>query len=191
MRQTLALLIALCFLVVTSAAALASGDGANAGSTAQASAEKKVHCKKGYKRKHRHGKFVCVKIKKGTKPTPHPGLDVLGTPGTYKGSDGVTLTSSKTAEGSPQITLRIVFPSGYVSCDGKPPYPSVTATVRDMLVSGYGEFGGSSSSGGTYSSVHGHFTGPNTLVLETASVSNVLTHGQRCAGQYTDASVVF
>lgn len=150
---------------------------------------KKVHCKKGQIRKHKHGQWVCVD--RPAKPTPHPGLDVLGTPGTYQGTNGVTVTSSKTAEGAPQISMTIVFPSGYVSCPGKPPYPSLKISVADMLVSGYGEFSGTSSTGGSYAQIQGHFTGPNTLTLESAGASNVLVHGERCAAQYTNASVVF
>ncbi|OJU85073.1 MAG: hypothetical protein BGO11_15800 [Solirubrobacterales bacterium 70-9] len=150
---------------------------------------KKVHCKKGQIRKHKHGEWVCVA--KPAKPTPHPGLDVLGTPGTYVGSNGVTVTSSTTAEGSPQISMTIAFPPGYVSCKGRPPYPSLKIAVADMLVSGYGEFGGSSSAAGAYASIEGHFTGPNTLTLESASASNVLVQGERCAAQYTNASVIF
>lgn len=184
-RLRLVLSILVCALLAPAAA------GAKAGPTTLASPKKggKVHCKKGYVRKRKHGKFVCVKVP--PKPTPHPGLDVLGTPGTYVGSNGVTVTSSKTAEGASQISMKITFPSGYVSCNGKPPYPSVTVTVPEMLVSDQGYFGGSSSAGGAYASIQGHFNSPNTLTLETAGASNVLSHGQRCAAQYTDASVVF
>jgi hypothetical protein len=116
---------------------------------------------------------------------------VLGTPGTYQGSNGVTVTSSKTAEGAPQISMTIVFPAGYVYCLGKPPYPSLKISVADMLVSGYGEFNGTSSTGGGYAQIQGHFTGPNTLTPEGAGASNVLVHGERCAAQYTNATVVF
>jgi hypothetical protein len=150
---------------------------------------KKIHCKKGQIRKHKHGEWVCVT--RPPKPTPHPGLDVLGTPGTYVGSNGVTVTSSTTAEGAPQISMTIVFPAGYVSCAGKPPYPSLKISVADMLVSGYGEFNGTSSAGGAYAQIQGHFTGPNTLTLESAGAGNVLVHGERCAAQYTNASIVF
>jgi hypothetical protein len=150
---------------------------------------RKVRCKKGQIRKHKHGGWVCVD--KPTKAIPHPGLDVLSTPGTYVGSNGVTVTSSTTAEGAPQISMTIVFPAGYVSCGGLPPYPSLKISVADMLVGGYGEFGGSSSGGGAYAKIEGHFTGPNTLTLESASAGNVLVHGERCAAQYTNASVVF
>ncbi|MBK5220078.1 MAG: hypothetical protein JJE35_09885 [Thermoleophilia bacterium] len=140
MRRFLVALIALSVLGTT--APIASGDstGASTGPTTLAAEKKK--CKKGYVRKRKHGKFVCVKAKTTPKVTPHSGLDVLATPGTYKGTNGVTVTSSATAEGAHQIS-------------------------------------------------QGHFTGPNTLVLETAGASNVLTHGQRCAAQYTNASVVF
>jgi hypothetical protein len=180
MRLRLVPIVALLLL------ALAVGAGQSA---AAPKGGKKVHCKKGQIRKHKHGEWVCVA--KPAKPTPHPGLDVLGTPGTYAGSNGVTVTSSTTAEGSPQISMTIVFPSGYVSCKGLPPYPSLKITVVDMLVSGYGEFGGTSSGGGASASITGHFTGPNTLTLESASANNVLVHGERCAAQYTNATVVF
>lgn len=185
LRLRLVLPVLLCALLAPAAAS------ADSGPTTLAAPKKgdKVHCKKGYVRKRKHGKFVCVKVP--PKPTPHPGLDVLGTPGTYKGSNGVTVTSSKTAEGASQITMTIAFPSGYVSCAGKPPYPSVTVTVADMLVSDQGSFAGTSASGGANVLIQGHFTGPNTLTLETAGASNVLIHGERCAAQYTNASVVF
>ena len=185
LRLRLVLAVLLCALLAPAAA------GARTGPATPSTAKNggKAHCKKGYVRKRKHGKFVCVKVP--PKPTPHPGLDVLGTPGTYKGSNGVTVTSSKTPEGASQITMTIAFPSGYVSCAGKPPYPSVTVTVADMLVSDQGYFAGTSAPGGAYVSIQGHFNSPNTLTLETAGASNVLIHGERCAAQYTNASVVF
>jgi hypothetical protein len=154
-------------------------------------APKKVKCKPGYVAKHRHGEFVCVKKKTPSKPVATPGLDVLASPGTYKGSNGVTVTSATTPDGGHQISITIAFPSGYVSCKGRPPYPAVTVSVADMAISEQGNFAGTSSSGGAYVSIQGHFTGPNSLVLESAGASNVLVHGERCAAQYTDASVVF
>lgn len=150
---------------------------------------KKVHCKKGEVRKRKHGKWVCVK--RPAQPTPTPGLDILAAPGTYKGSHGVTVTSSKTEEGANQISITVAFPNGYVSCHGRPPYPGITVSVADMLVTDYGEFAGSSGAGGAYVVIEGHFTGPNTLTLENAGASNVRVHGERCAAQYKGAKIVF
>lgn len=185
-KTVLVLAVVFALLLPTAFAA-----GASTGVTTLAAPKKggKVVCKKGYVRKRKHGKFVCVKVP--PKPTSHPGLDVLGTPGTYKGTNGVTVTSSKNAEGFPQISMTIAFSSGYVSCKGRPPYPSVTVTVADMSVSDLGSFAGTSTSGGAYVQIQGHFTGPNTLTLDFAGVSNVHSHGQTCAAQYSTASVVF
>lgn len=181
MRLRLAPTIAILLLGLAASAAPSAGAPPKGG--------KKAHCKKGQIRKHKHGEWVC--IDRPAKPTPHPGLDVLGTPGRYAGSNGVTVTSSKTVEGAPQISMSIVFAAGYVSCQGKPPYPPVKISVADMLVGTYGEFSGTSSSGGAFAQIQGHFTGPNTLTLESAGVGNMLVHGERCAAQYTNASVVF
>jgi hypothetical protein len=143
-------------------------------------------CKKGYVRKN--GK--CVKAK--AKLTPHPGLNVVTTPGSHVGTRGVTMLSSTSPEGFPQFSLKITFPSGHVSCQGLPPYPSITVTVgTNMAPSDQGYFGGTNEVKGAYASVSGHFTGANTLVLESAGVSNFLSHGERCAAQYTNTSVVF
>jgi hypothetical protein len=181
------LIASIALLVLAATAPIASGDsGASARPTALAGKGKK--CKKGYVRK-KNGK--CVKRKAPTKTTPTPGLDIFANPGTYPGSNGVTATTSIDAAGGHFISLKITFPSGYVSCAGKPPYPSATISVADMAVSEQGNFAGASSANGSYTSIQGHYTGPNTLLLESAGASNVLTHGQRCAAQYTDATVVF
>ena len=150
---------------------------------------KPVKCKKGEHKKRKHGVFVCVKTP--AKPTGHPGLDVLASPGTYRGTNGVTITTSKTPEGATQMTMTIAFGSGYTSCQGKPPYPGITVSVPDMLVGGYGEFAGTASKGGGSVSISGHFTAGNSLVIESAGVANVMVKGERCAAQYTDATVVF
>ena len=153
-------------------------------SLAQPEGSKK--CKKGYVRKGGR----CVKSKR--KFTPHPELNVVATPGTYQGTRGVTITSSTDAQGSPQFSMKITFPSGHVSCKGLPPYPALTITVGvNMAVSDFGNFAGTNEAKGAYASVSGHFTGPNTLVLDSAGASNVLSHGERCAAQYTSTSVVF
>jgi hypothetical protein len=180
-RAVLAALVALCLVAVVGAG--------SASAVPRGTKGKPVHCKKGEVKVRKHGEFVCKK--KPAKPTPHPGLDVLGTPGSYQGSNGVKIVSSKTPEGTPQITMTIAFPSGYVSCQGKPPYPTVTVTVADMLVSDFGEFSGTASKSGAYVSVKGHFTAGNSLVIESAGVQNLAVGGERCAAQYTNATVVF
>lgn len=187
------LLPALTFVLAVLGAALLIDGGDPAGASADASLRPgdKVKCKPGYVRKRRHGEFVCVKEKTPSKPVATPGLDVIASPGTYKGSNGVTITSSTTAEGEHRISMTIAFAGGYVSCQGKPPYPPVTVSVADMAVSELGNFAGTSSARGAYVTIQGHFTAPNSLVLETAGASNVLAHGERCAAQYTNASVVF
>ena len=185
MRRVLVPLIVLSLL--GSAAATASGDSAGP-ATLAAGKEKKPRCKKGYVRKRRHGKYVCVKAKPAF--TPHPGLDILANPGTYKGSNGVTVTSSMTPEGGHLISMTIVFPSGNVSCSGRPPYPSAKITVADMSVSDLGSFAGSSSAGAN-AQIEGHFTGPNTLVLDNAGAREIHSHGQICAAQYSSASIAF
>ncbi len=195
MRRILVLLSAVLLsllgvAVVGTSAASAGNSGP--GATAHVSGKKKVRCKKGFVKKRKHGKLVCVKKKKPpTKFTPHPDLDVAGTPGTYKGTNGVTVTSSRNSEDVRQITVTITFPTGYVSCNGKPPYPSVTIKVLNMLVSDSGNFFGSSSSGGANVSIQGHFTGPNTLTLDSAGGSSIRSRGQTCAAQYSGASVTF
>ncbi|MGK2954833.1 MAG: hypothetical protein ACSLFI_04055 [Solirubrobacterales bacterium] len=194
MRRLLILIstVALFALGVTGAGASGEPTG-NTGprATAHVSGKKKIRCQKGYVKKRKHGRFVCVKKKPPIKFIPHPDLDVAGTPGTYKGTNGVTVTSSRNAENVRQITVTITFPTGYVSCGGKPPYPSVTIKVLNMLVSDSGSFFGVSSSGGANVSIQGHFTGPNTLTLDNAGGSNIKAHGQTCAAQYSNASVVF
>jgi hypothetical protein len=176
----------LALAVLASTASLAAGSTAPSGPTPLAG--KGAKCKKGYVRK-KNGK--CVKRKAPAKTTPTPGLDVFANPGTYPGSDGVTATTSIDAAGGHFLSLKIVFPSGYVSCKGLPPYPSVTVSVTEMGVSDLGNFAGTSSANGAYASVTGHYTGPNSLLLESASVSNALVKGERCSAQYTDATVVF
>ncbi|MGE0066422.1 MAG: hypothetical protein AB7T48_03625 [Solirubrobacterales bacterium] len=190
MRRLLIATIAVLVLVFAATAPLASGDaGAKGGPTPFAGKGKK--CKKGYVRKRKGDKTVCVKKKAPPKTSPTPGLDIFANPGTYVGSNGVTATTSIDAAGGHFISIKIAFPSGYVSCLGKPPYPSVTISVAEMPVSDFGNFAGSGSSKGAYASIQGHYTGPSSLVLESASASNVLVKGERCAAQYTDASVVF
>lgn len=184
-RRLLIAFIALAVLGTT--APLAAGRAtASTGPTVLAGGKKK--CKKGYVRK-KNGK--CVKKKTPTKVTPHPGLDIFATPGTYPGTNGVTATTSINAEGGHLISLKIVFPSGYVSCQGRPPYPTATISVAEMEVSDQGSFAGTSTSNGSNAQIQGHFSGPNSLVLDFAGATNVLTHGQRCTAQYTEASVVF
>jgi hypothetical protein len=60
-----------------------------------------------------------------------------------------------------------------------------------MSVSEFGNFAGTSAPGGAYVTIQGHFTAANSLVLDSAGASNVLLKGERCAAQYTNASVVF
>lgn len=187
MKRLLAALTLVLALLVP--AALVDGDPADASTGLTARPGGKVKCKPGYLTKRRHGEYVCVK--RPSKPVATPGLDLLASPGTYKGSNGVSVTSSTTPEGGHQISMTIAFPSGYVSCGDRPPYPSVTVSVADMAVSDFGSFAGTSAAGGAYVTIQGHFTGPNALVLESAGASNVLVQGRRCAAQYTNATVVF
>lgn len=184
MRRLLIALLALAVLAL--AVPLASAGVAGTGPTPLAGKGKK--CKKGFVRK-KNGK--CVRRKAPAKTEPTPGLDIFASPGTYVGSDGVTATTSIDAAGGHFISLKIAFPSGYVSCTGRPPYPAVTISIADMAVSDLGNFAGTGSSKGAYASIQGHYTGPNSLVLDSASASNVLVEGERCAAQYTSASVVF
>ncbi len=60
-----------------------------------------------------------------------------------------------------------------------------------MAVSDFGEFAGAGGSGRAYVTIQGHFTGPNTLTLDSAGASNVRVHGETCAAQYTNAKIVF
>jgi hypothetical protein len=184
MKRLLPVLVLVVALLVPAALA-------GAGPHPSLRAAGKVKCKRGYVARHRHGKWVCEKKKTHSKPVATPGLDVIAAPGTYTGSNGVTITTATTPEGEHLITIKIAFPSGYVSCQGKPPYPTVTVSVPDMPVSELGNFAGTSAPGGASVSIQGHFTAPNALVLETAGASNVVAKGERCAAQYTDASVVF
>ncbi|HEX3239314.1 MAG TPA: hypothetical protein VHR18_04165 [Solirubrobacterales bacterium] len=185
MRRLLIAFLALAFLATT--APLASGSDATSGGPTPFVGKGKK-CKKGYVRK-KNGK--CVKRKTPTKVTPHPGLDIFANPGTYPGTNGVTATTSIDAAGGHFISLKIVFPSGNVSCQGLPPYPSVTISIADMGVSDFGNFAGTSSANGAYASIQGHYTGPNSLVLDSAGASNVKVKGERCAAQYSSATVVF
>lgn len=183
--------LTLVLALLVPAALVDGGDPADASPGLSPRAGGKVKCKRGYVAKRRHGEYVCVKVKTPSKPVATPGLDLLASPGTYKGSNGVTVTSSTTPEGGHQISMTISFPSGYVSCPDKPPYPAVTVSVAEMAVSDFGNFAGTSAAGGAYVTIQGHFTGPNSLVLESAGASNVLVNGRRCAAQYTNAGVVF
>jgi hypothetical protein len=182
------LLIAFVAFAVLGTTAPLAAAGSTAPSAPTPLVGKGKKCKKGYVRK-KNGK--CVKRKAPAKTTPTPGLDIFASPGTYPGSDGVTATTSIDSAGGHFISLKIVFPSGYVSCQGLPPYPSVTISIADMPVSDFGNFAGTGSANGGYASIQGHYTGPNSLVLESAGASNVKVKGERCAAQYTDATVVF
>jgi hypothetical protein len=154
---------------------------AAAGPSVSSSAKKALKCKRGYVKKRVRGKFKCVKRKKTpSKTKATPGLDVLATPGTYKGSNGATVTTRKESEFSKFVSITVVVNKGYSFC--KRGQSAVTVSVPDMQISSSGHFSGVKPTPGGQAQITGDFTAGNSLKIEITA-TGIKTGGQTCGAQ--------
>lgn len=162
--------------------------GTAAAPSAGASAAKK--CKRGYVKKRVKGKLKCVKKAKKKAPAKHkatPGLDVLATPGTYKGSNDATVTTRKESEFSKFVSITVVVNKGYSFC--KRGQSAVTVSVPDMQISSSGHFSGVKPTPGGQAQITGDFTAGNSLKIEIAA-TGIKTGGQTCGAQVHGLTIV-